>query len=277
MNRQGSCREVSQIRQKIRCIAPDYRNSVTQYPKLDFKVDRLPFTNASEFYRSLKPVPTYADNKLPLKPTDIKGVDSFLHAFLGYGKASNLIPRLCTNNFFTLQFYPHNHEFAKFRKSTVAYTFTNKAGYQLNNPKLESAFLSYKGKYKNDGYFKSNCRPLSIACSRSWYRKFIKRALFKSIRSNLGGSSVEPVSGLFKFTFNEVPRTRQDQELVSNEIDSAVRTLISNKSFVKKLLKSTITSNNSVNKSRIIQGISHENTLHQSALGGYKRLPFFTK
>lgn len=228
-------------------------------PLLDFQDNSALFGSSIEYYQSIRNPPVFADPTcLPQTPTDIKGVDASVYQHLRNNRFSKLIPTVTNNKYFSLKYYPSNHYISMFRKSTIAYTFTNKGGYKLNDQTLEAALQDYKGKYRNDTFFKENLQPLETSFGRIQYRRFIKKCLFDSIwktvsyeqelpgRTNIESISptdIKKLSGVFRFTFLHVPKTTKEKEDVLSSMQFSLKRILNDSKYQKELQRGTEKSN----------------------------------
>lgn len=243
----------------------------------EFDAYRANFANYNEFYASLESkIPSYTQNVLPTSPTDIKGVDSILYLHLRKPKIVKEIPRTVKNEFFSLTFFPANHHFSLFRKSYIAYTFTNKAGHKLNNKVLEASLDKYKGKYRSLGFFRENLLPLYTAFGRTRFRKFIKGSLYDSIHRVVSlEKELEQVAGIFRFSFVLVPTTSKDRKIIQADMDKAIRTIISDQAYRKKLAIGVSSSNNKGDLNYLMRNITRYNSIGEQNLPGYiPKFPF---
>ncbi|ODV77501.1 uncharacterized protein CANTADRAFT_33433, partial [Suhomyces tanzawaensis NRRL Y-17324] len=172
---------------------------------------------------------------LPQRPTDIKGVDEAVYLHLRKPKVSRTMPRVFRNEYFSLRFFPQDHHVSRFRKSNVAYTFSNRGGYKLNDKILEESLNKYKGKYRSLNYFRENLQPLHTAFGRTTYRKFIKKCLFNSLHKHTKTQlDFEKVSGVFRFMFNLVPGTSEERQIIKQDMDRCIQRVLS-PAFEKEL------------------------------------------
>lgn len=177
------------------------------------------------FYAPCPPPPHTQRNCLPAVPTDIKGIDQNAYRLLNRKQVSRAAPKLCSNAFFNLRFYPSTHLVAIARKLNVAYTFTNStSGYILNNPKLAEGFKHYNGKYKKLRFFQKIASPLSTAVKRTQFRRIVKRALFEAIHPHT--NAVAALRGVYQFRLFIFPSTESDLERVRSDVRLAVNLLV---------------------------------------------------
>lgn len=184
-----------------------------------------------------KDLPHITQKSLPLKPTDIRGVDTLTYYQISRMIFSKSVPTLNKNRFFMLKFFPFDHHFSFSRKSNVAYTFSNRQVGLLNDRVLMDRFSKYKGKYKRLGFFNTQPLPLGTSVARTKYRKLVKRELHKSLWDVVPNVPQElaKVSGVFAFLFLAVPTVESELQKVSLEVRRAVETLYGNEEFNRSI------------------------------------------
>jgi hypothetical protein len=200
----------------------------------EFSSYRIEYKNHENFYKcneSRRPEEELK-KKLPLVD-EIRGLDQSAYMSL---YSNNKIPTIAQTKFFLLRFFPKQHYLSLFRKSNIAYTFTNKGGYKLNNPELENAIDAYKGKYRNNSMFSKNIRPLDTAFGRYRYRRYVRRILCNTIQETVPFNKIHTVEGIFQFQFRIVPTNPKDRQEIRNSIKHAISTVTHNRKFQNKLL-----------------------------------------
>lgn len=222
--------------------------------------------------------PAHIRNDLPQKPTDIKGVDQAVYKHINRKQMLKKMPTLWSNKFFTLKFFPELHHISLARKSNIAYTFTNRGGFNLNDPVLEKALGGYKGKYKKYTFFQENLCPLDTAVGRAKYRKFIKRSLFSSLHKYIKEESeLELVKGVFFFRFSIAPATDADKLQVMTDLDLAIKMLLNpGLDFKLKVLRTVKDQNKAFRNGEVlVREISFYNTIGAKNVPGYyPKLPY---
>lgn len=220
--------------------------------------------------------PPHVLRNLPSKPTDILGLDPAAYNHVRRRNLAKTTPSPVTSRFFSLRFFPELHYVSRFRKSTVAYAFTNISGYSLNDPKLAEKWKLYSGKWRKHLFFSlSQLSPMDTAVGRSRHRKLVKRALFRSLFNNVAGD-VSKVAGVFFFRFNVIPANEKDLQQMEAHIESAVKTVVSSKGFLEKLRAATIAQNRkAANGQLLMKEVQTSNYVWpQKVPGYYPKLPF---
>lgn len=220
--------------------------------------------------------PPHMLRRLPLRATDILGLDSEAYAHVRSKNLPKAIPSPMKSRFFSLRFFPELHYISLFRKSTVSYTFTNRGTPDLNDTKLAQKMRSYSGKWRKHQFFNlSLLSPMDTAVGRSRYRKAVKRALFRCLRK-VPEKDVARMAGVFYFRFIIMPACEKDLVEMEADIEAAVKTVLSNKGFLEKLRTVTITQNRTANKGRLLmKTVQTSNTLWAEKVPGYyPKLPF---
>lgn len=222
--------------------------------------------------------PNHIRDILPLKPTDIKGVDQAVYKHVHRKQMLKKMPTLLSSKFFTLKFFPDLHHVSLARKSNIAYTFTNRGGFNLNDPLLATALTEYKGKYKKLGFFQETLCPLDTAVCRVKYRKFIKRSLFLSLHKHVKiPQDLEQVRGVFFFRFTIVPATEDDRKQVIADLDQAVNILLRPSLNFKLKLWSIVKDQNKTfrNGEILVKEVNMYNTIGaRNVPGYYSKLPY---
>ncbi|CUM63987.1 uncharacterized protein PRCAT00001575001 [Priceomyces carsonii] len=239
------------------------------------------FGDHSEYLKQTYPknfIPDHArQDILPVQPTDIKGIDSAAYRHIQRGKLIKKLPRLAGNRFFSLHFFPEQHYISLARKSNIAYTFTNRGGFKLNNSTLQSNLERYRGQYQNLTYFQEDLFPLSIATCRSKYRKLIKRALFNSVKRCIKDhSQYNLVSGVFYFRLSVVPVTEDDKREIQEETNKSLYRLLNDNELRKTTLSISREHNKEFRKGQfLLKDVRRYNTLGaENVPGYYPKLPF---
>lgn len=239
------------------------------------------FRNYKEFGRTRyneEYPPSYTRNSLPLKPTDIKGVDQAVYKHVHRKQILKKLPSLLSSKFFTLKFFPELHHVSLARKSTIAYTFTNRGGFNLNDPLLAKSLTEYKGKYKKLAFFQEKLCPLDTAVGRAKYRKFIKRSLFQSLHKYVKTSrDLNQVRGVFFFRFSIVPATESDKQQIMKDLDLALNTLLKSDLKYKLQLMGVVKEQNKAfkNGQLLAKEVKMYNTIGAKNVPGYyPKLPF---
>lgn len=238
----------------------------------------IDFKDHNDFIKKMysRPPIHTIEESLPNTATDIKGVDSAVYGHMQKKQILKKLPPLVNNKYFLLKFLPHQHYLALARKSNIAYTFTNRGGYKLNNLLLDKALANYNGKYKTLSFFQENLFPLNTAVNRAKYRKFVKRLLFEAVIDNADIKTVSLVSGIFSFRFMTVPISEEDRHSVKNALDGAVKTVLHNKKFRDKLFQVVnLQNSNTKNIDQLLAEVSKYNTIGAKNVPGYyPKLPF---
>ena len=264
-------------------VIDDSRSKPELQPELfsnsEFDDYEAKFCDYNQFYSSLpSKTPLFARiDVLPSVPTDIRGVDAMVYMNIRKPRLTKDIPRVVSNLFFSLKFFPVEHHFSLFRKSNIAYTFTNKAGHKLNSKALEAVLNTYLGKYKSLNFFRENLQPLHTAFGRTRFRKLIKSSLHESLHKLVKlEQDVSRVSGIFRFSFSLVPTTSNDRATIQNDLDKAVKTILSNQTFRKKLLLAVHSSNsNKQDIAYLRKGVTKFNSIGERNVPGYyPKFPF---
>jgi hypothetical protein len=239
------------------------------------------FKNCKEFvkyrYNEEYP-PSHIRNCLPEKPTDIKGVDQVVYKHVHRKQMIRKLPTLLSSKFFTLKFFPDLHHVSLARKSNIAYTFTNRGGFNLNDPLLAKSLTEYKGKYKKLAFFQEKLCPLDTAVGRAKYRKFIKRSLFESLHKYVKlPKDLDQVRGVFFFRFTIVPATESDKQQVMTDLDLALNVLLkSNLNYKLQLLNVVKEQNKAFRNGQVlVKEVKMYNTIGaRNVPGYYSKLPY---
>ncbi|CUM48709.1 unnamed protein product [Debaryomyces tyrocola] len=222
--------------------------------------------------------PTHIRNCLPEKPTDIKGVDQVVYKHVQRKQILRKLPTLMSSKFFTLKFFPDLHHISLARKSNIAYTFTNRGGFNLNDPVLAKSLTEYKGKYKKLAFFQEKLCPLDTAVGRAKYRKFIKRSLFESLHKYVkSAEDLDQVRGVFFFRFTIVPATESDRQQVMTDLDLALNVLLKSNLNYKLQLLSVVKEQNKAfrNGQVLVKEVKMYNTIGaRNVPGYYSKLPY---
>lgn len=246
--------------------------------KQPFKTVNL--RNTKEFFSNCKKSwpPSYARNELPKEHTDIRGLDN-----TAYAHAKKIvfkkIPNLLMNHFFGLKFIPLLHYICTFRKSNIAYTFSNRGGSLLNDPELEKLCVRYRGRYRNLSFFLEKHYPLDSAVIRSKYRKFIRKTLFQVLHE-LSPQDIDLVKGIFCFHFKIFPTTQSDKLLAKKYLYNAVQNVIEKKDVTYFLrLGAAVKQQNAAYKkdATLIKEVRKANYFSGNTTCFYPKLPFFNK
>ena len=265
----------SPMPQRITTVLPNkYIEETTGAFKANFK-------NYKEFvkhrYNKEYP-PSHIRNCLPEKPTDIKGVDQVIYKHVHRKQILKKLPTLLSSKFFTLKFFPDLHHVSLARKSNIAYTFTNRGGFNLNDPLLAKSLTEYKGKYKKLEFFQEKLCPLDTAVGRAKYRKFIKRSLFESLHRYVKSpKDVDQVRGVFFFRFTIVPATENDKNQVMTDLDLALKVLLRPNLNYKLQLLNVVKEQNKAfrNGQMLVKEVKLYNTIGAKNVPGYySKLPY---
>lgn len=239
------------------------------------------FRNYKEFARrrySKEYYPSYIRNILPENPTDIKGVDQAVYKHVHRKQILKKLPTLLSSKFFALKFFPELHHVSLARKSNIAYTFTNRGGFNLNDPLLAKSLTEYKGKYKKLAFFQEKLCPLDTAVGRAKYRKFIKRSLFQSLHKFVKTSrDLDQVRGVFFFRFSIVPATESDKQQIMKDLDLALNILLKPDLKYNLQLLGVVKEQNKAfkNGQLLVKEVKMYNTIGAKNVPGYyPKLPF---
>lgn len=246
-----------------------------------FKPEEVNFKNYKDFinrrYKEEFP-PSHIRNLLPQQPTDIKGVDQAVYRYVQKKQMYKKIPTLLSNRFFQLKYFPCLHHVSLARKSNISYTFTNKGGFNLNDPGLAKAVSEYKGTYKKLEFFLIKLCPLDTAVGRAKYRKFVKRSLFKSLQRHVKlPEDLKEVAGVFFFRFTIVPATDKEKIQATEEIDQAVKSLLNARLSFKVRLLTVVKEQNKAfkNGELLLNDVRRFNTIGAKNVPGYfPKLPY---
>jgi len=236
------------------------------------------YKNSSEFINEnyTNSVPSYSQHgTLPQSPTEIKGLEAFIAGNIRQRQYRNT-PNLVYTKYFLLKFFPKQHHLSLFRKSNIAYSFTNRSGFRLNDKKLDSSLTSYKGKYDKEPWFQTRMFPLETAFGRTRYRKLVKRLLFESLHKLVKTEQqIDLVEGIFQFQFTVVPESETDILAARKAIEKGVRIVLTDKSFRKSLMNETKLANRSVLIPKLKKQIQLYNSVGETKrLGYFPKLPF---
>lgn len=219
--------------------------------------------------------PSRARNELPEVATDIKGID--LSAYRYIWQSLKKMPVLFNCIFFRLVFIPDLHFLCLSRKSTVAYAFTNRGGYVLNDVNLENAWTKYNGEYKKASFFQVKLSPLDTAVGRSKFRKLLRRTLFQELKSQVKtNSDFKKCKGIFFFQLLVVPKDENDKKQIRKNLSKAVKVLLSSKEFMENAQQVCVAQNkNKTTIKNLLKGIKKYNTYGATNVPGYyEKLPF---
>lgn len=222
-------------------------------------------------------LPHINQKTLPVDPTDIKGVDNVAYLMVNRAISNKSAPRVVQNRFFSLKFLPTTHYLSQARKSNVAYTFSNFRMSILNSPELGTCFSKYRGAFKNLDYFKTQPYPMGTAVARTKYRKFVKKELHKHLWGIVPNieSEIVKVSGIFCFRFSAVPTTREELQLVSNDIRKAVNKVYCDNIYFLSLQNFVSRQDNRSGLRSLMQNVQKENCIDANKVPGfYPKLPF---
>lgn len=255
--------------------------SPNKYIKETTRAFQANFKNCKEFvkhrYNEEYP-PSHIRNCLPEKPTDIKGVDQVVYKHVHRKQILKKLPTLLSGKFFTLKFFPDLHHVSLARKSNIAYTFTNRGGYNLNDPLLAKSLIEYKGKYKKLAFFQEKLCPLDTAVGRAKYRKFVKRSLFESLHKYVKSpKNLDQVRGVFFFRFTIVPATESDKQQVMTDLDLALNVLLKSNLSYKLQLMNVVKEQNKAfkNGQLLVKEVKMYNTIGAKNVPGYySKLPY---
>ncbi|EDK38998.2 hypothetical protein PGUG_03096 [Meyerozyma guilliermondii ATCC 6260] len=220
-------------------------------------------------------VPTYARYSLPTAPTDIKGVDPEVYSHMNRRQMAKQLPKLASNRFFNLIFFPESHHIASVRKSTIAYMFSNKGGTLFNDGDYARLFTTYKGTYKKDNYFSEKMLPMDSAIERQRFRRLVKNELYEAILKYTKNEDINIVAGVFCFRFGLVPVTEDDHLRVKLAIRKAVSSLFDRK--LQEQLK-VISKKHQNMAAQLLPNITVHNTMGEENVPGYyPKYPFLKK
>lgn len=224
------------------------------------------------FSTHLTDVPTYARYRLPTAPTDIKGVDPEVYLHMNRKQMAKELPKLASNRFFNLIFFPESHHIALVRKSTIAYMFSNKGGTLFNDGEYARLFTTYNGKYKKDSYFSTRKFPMDSAIERQRFRRLVKSDLYEAILRHTENEDINIVAGVFCFRFGLVPVTQEDHLQIKLAIRKAVLSLFDRK--LQEQLKS-ISRKHQHMAAQLLRNITVHNTMGEENVPGYyPKYPF---
>ncbi|EGV61803.1 hypothetical protein CANTEDRAFT_108836 [Yamadazyma tenuis ATCC 10573] len=192
------------------------------------------YKTAGEFTKHYNPPNYIYSDQLPSKPTDIRGIDSSGYTYLNQS-AYHKFPVLSSNEYLQLKFFPGNHFISRIRKSNIALGNFNNPISLLNDPVLEKALKSYRGKYSESGFFNERSHPLSTAVGRARYKKFVKQCLFESVI----GKDVTRVRGFYFVRYHKVPVTEQDKASLKEYISNAVSRINNDDKLYQSLVRTS--------------------------------------
>lgn len=219
----------------------------------------------------------HIQEKLPEQPTDIKGVDAAVYRHVDRKGILRKLPVLVQNDHFMLKFFPQQHHVSRYRKSNIAYTFTNYGGPVLNDENLKKDFAKYRGKYRSLEFFRSQPMPMGTAASRIIFRKRIKRELFATLHRLVPSTDVAKVSGIFFFRFRNVPTTTEEWDVVKRNLTKAVEKVLADKRYRAELNDITVSQNNASDTRVLDHELKRENTIGAKRIAGYfPKLPYLT-
>lgn len=232
--------------------------------------------NSDDFFSThLTDVPTYARYSLPTAPTDIKGVDPEVYLHMNRKQMARQLPKLASNRFFNLIYFPESHHIALARKSTIAYMFSNKGGTLFNDGDYARLFTTYKGKYKKDNYFSEKKLPMDSAIERQRYRRLVKNELYEAILRYTKNEDIKTVAGVFCFRFGLVPVTEDDHLRVKLAIRKAVLSLYDRK---LQLQLRDISRKHESMAAQLLPNITVHNTMGEENVPGYyPKYPFLKR
>lgn len=223
-------------------------------------------------------LPHITQQRLPDKPTDIRGMDSAGHSYMNRRNMFRNFPTVTQNKFFTLKFFPKNHHLCTIRKSNVAFTFSNSGSAVLNDSKLLQMFSAYKGKYAKIDFFKSLPIPCGTAASRDKNRKMVKRTLHKALHEVIGSAPVSKVSGIFYFKFHDYAVTEEQKTLLRAQMTAAVAKVCHDVRLEQMIMKAVQVQNQIGSHDSLLEGVRLENTLGaQSEPGYFPKLPYLRR
>lgn len=221
-------RATRQILETTRCrYIPSEQNFHLALPLVKSKYAKYeakPFS-VQKFEKKLRNPQPYQTQALPSHQTEIKGVDQAVFNQILRKNNFKKCPPITRSNFLAIQFLPQSHDASRYRKSNVAMLFSTFGISMMNNQKLEEDFKSYNGKYKRLNFMVKNPHPTQSACGRSILKRRFRQFLMDAIekRMNIGG--VEKLSGLFICTVFKVPITKEQENAVRNEFETAVEAI----------------------------------------------------
>lgn len=215
------------------CGNPNASLSIPKHmPTNAFSSYTAKHVDALLFFKSLDKVPVHArQDVLSHDHIDIRGVDTsaFLTSISRNRKGEGF-PILVRNDFFSLKYAPPGHDILRYRKSNVAYIVSFRGGCKLNSKLLQTALDKYRGKYRLNAFFSKAYEPLGTAFGRARNRRLIKKCLFESLHRHAKlAQQVKLVLGLFIFNSSVVPRSDKDSTTIRDDIDRAVRQVVSEK------------------------------------------------
>lgn len=241
-------------------------------PVDEFSNYHLKYKDHQSFYKLQEPIkPNNSHGEIPLLPSYIKGVDEGAYLML---LTLYKFPTIAQGKFFALRFFPTQHYMSLFRKSNIAYTFSQKGGFKLNDAKLEKKFDQYRGKYHNHPFFARTIKPLDTAFNRHRYRWYVRGVLHDTIRDLVPQDQVHSVEGIFQFQFGVVPTCPEDRLEIRRLIKDGVLKVLNNKAYQRKLLSVC----KQQNKPRLIKQLKQQvlatNKRDLSVESVAKKLPF---
>ncbi|KAG7662340.1 uncharacterized protein J8A68_004111 [[Candida] subhashii] len=195
-----------------------------------FDNEKINYTGAKDFY-SKQTTPRYAQEVLPEKVTDIKGVAEEAFQVLFNSRKSSKYPYASSNPFFKLQFYPPEHPLAKFRKSNVAFTFATYFVSLFNSNQLEKAFTRYSGKYKNLVSFQVKPSPKFSAFGRSRTKSVARRLYMELLKEKYSDRTSQELQGVYHFMVYKVPKTTEHIQEFKRELDLAIQRILNDRSL----------------------------------------------